>query len=224
MLAEMGIHEESKGNCNLMTSEDYTIDNIKVLKKIVDFGGLAILPHIVGNKRGFWDAISGQTRMQILNSGFVRVLSVKNGKLPEQLRMNNSDFKYQFAVINDSDVHKLDDFNDLCTKTWIKMDSCDLNGIKQIIFEPILNLCINESIDKAYPQIIGMSIDGGHFDNTIFRFNKNLNCIIGGRGAGKSIIIDLLRFVFNKFPKSEEVLERYSYRLADLLKEGNSVL
>jgi len=50
-----------------------------------------------------------------------------------------------------------------------------------------------------------------------------LNCIIGGRGAGKSIIIDLLRFALDMFPRSEAHLILFADRLKHLLKEGNSV-
>ncbi|MBI9051896.1 MAG: AAA family ATPase, partial [Anaerolineaceae bacterium] len=50
-----------------------------------------------------------------------------------------------------------------------------------------------------------------------------MNCIIGGRGSGKSTIIDYLRFVFNNEPVDPELKNKFRKRLVDLIRENTEV-
>jgi len=80
--------------------------------------------------------------------------------------------------------------------TWIKADPT-FEGLKQIIYEPEERVKIqkenpNFEFDKPYFET---------FSKKEIPFNKNLVTIIGGRGTGKSLLVNYLAYTFNKNDK-----------------------
>ena len=105
--------------------------------------------------------------------------------------------------------------------TWIKMDTNNFNGLTQILFEPELRICITENKPPiTHPYIKGMKVSGGYYKGLPFNFSAELNTIIGGRGSGKSIVVDLIRFIFGKYDISDI---EYMDRLYNLLRPSNTV-
>jgi len=96
--------------------------------------------------------------------------------------------------------------------TWIKADPT-FEGLKQIIYEPEERVKIqkenpNFEFDKPYFERISIKDDTKLFENEKVAFlkkeipsNKNLVTIIGGRGTGKSLLVNYLAHIFNKNDK-----------------------
>ncbi len=114
-------------------------------------------------------------------------------------------------VLKGSDCHSFSDIEVRLSKdfTWIKAD-LTFEGLRQIIYEPEERVRIQENspehdFDKpTFSKIsIGQPIEVFQnekvkFDKTELPLNKNLVTIIGGRGTGKSL---LLNFIANTFKK-----------------------
>ena len=56
----------------------------------------------------------------------------------------------------------------------------------------------------THGRIVGFTTSQGIYAEERFRFSPNLNVLIGGRGAGKSAAIDLLRFAFEAEPRTDD--------------------
>jgi predicted ATPase len=75
--------------------------------------------------------------------------------------------------------------------TWIKADPT-FNGIKQIGYEPEERVSIEQirPQEKAgYQAIDSVTLTHTDFTNQTLYLNQNLNCIIGGRSTGKSVLL-----------------------------------
>jgi len=75
--------------------------------------------------------------------------------------------------------------------TWIKADAT-FNGIKQIGYEPEERVSIEQKKpqEKAgYQAIDSVTLTHSEFTNQTLYLNQNLNCIIGGRSTGKSVLL-----------------------------------
>ncbi len=112
-----------------------------------------------------------------------------------------------------SDSHKL---AVLGTKfTWIKADPT-FEGLKQILYEPDMRIISGEKEEKyLYPQIHSIQLKGiGEYQtkrdkidfppinlNEKILFNPNLTNIIGPRASGKTVLVELLSFPFDKHLK-----------------------
>jgi energy-coupling factor transporter ATP-binding protein EcfA2 len=116
-----------------------------------------------------------------------------------------------YPMIICSDNHNINDYS-LKQNCWIKADST-FEGLKQIIYEPEERVKIqkenpNFEFDKPYFERISIKDDIKLFENEKVTFlkkeitlNKNLVTIIGGRGTGKSLLVNYLAHTFNKNDK-----------------------
>ncbi|MCL2187237.1 MAG: hypothetical protein FWC16_03580 [Defluviitaleaceae bacterium] len=76
-------------------------------------------------------------------------------------------------------------------KLWIKADPT-FNGLRQIIYEPEERVCISETkpqMKSSYQVIESVTITHDDFQSEPIIFNDKLNCIIGGKSTGKSILL-----------------------------------
>jgi len=115
--------------------------------------------------------------------------------------------------ISGSDAHKYSDYGKYPSNriTWIKADPT-FEGLKQIIFEPKERIRIQEAnpdTDFDKPLFTSIQIVDEtkilddlnselRFSNTELPLNKGLVSIIGGRGQGKSMLINFLGHGFKK--------------------------
>lgn len=74
-------------------------------------------------------------------------------------------------------------------------DFSSLDSIKLALHDPNVRVSLNTEPTLNYTKIIGFTIDGsGFFGNTQIAFSPELNVLIGGRGVGKSAILEILRY------------------------------
>src|SRR3989344_5052837 len=59
----------------------------------------------------------------------------------------------------------------------------------------------SEKINPGHAKIESMTISGGFLDGQTLTFNPSMNSIIGGTGTGKSLIVEFLRFAFDRKPQ-----------------------
>ena len=52
---------------------------------------------------------------------------------------------------------------------------------------------IEDKIPVAVPYVLGLHMEGGFLDQQEVHFSRNLNCIVGGRGTGKSTTFEAIR-------------------------------
>ena len=108
---------------------------------------------------------------------------------------------------------------------WVKMAAPTITSLRQITFEPDLRVSRTKPHAQAHGRIVGFTTTHGIYANESFRFSPNLNVLLGGRGAGKSAALDLLRFAFEAEPKTDdEGFGTYSSRIMAFLQSVGEVL
>jgi len=116
------------------------------------------------------------------------------------------------ALVQSSDAHNLSQIGSKFT--WIKADPT-FEGLKQILYEPEDRVKIQESNpNENFPKQVFSEIkihetkifeDGNvKFKQQNIPLNADLVTIIGGRGAGKSLLLDCISKAFNKNNKRAE--------------------
>lgn len=92
--------------------------------------------------------------------------------------------------------------------TWVKLSKLNFEGLKQVFIDPE-NRCLNwldiehlggdfdpNAVNHNY--ISGIKVeDISHLTDLDLRFSPYLNCIIGGRGTGKSTLVNAMRYGLN---------------------------
>jgi DNA repair ATPase RecN len=73
--------------------------------------------------------------------------------------------------------------------------------------------------NRTSHRIRSVSIKGGFLDGIHLEFADGLNCLIGGRGTGKTTILEFIRYAFDNMPLRDDCSEEW--RRIDSLVEQN---
>jgi histidinol phosphatase-like PHP family hydrolase len=77
--------------------------------------------------------------------------------------------------------------------TRYKMEEPSFGGLRIALEDADARVRIEDHIPPAVPRVLGMHIEGGFLSGQAIAFSPNLNCIIGGRGTGKSTAFEGVR-------------------------------
>ena len=73
------------------------------------------------------------------------------------------------------------------------------------------------------PSSLPITWEGGFLRNTAVHFNENLNVLVGGRGTGKSTMIESIRYVLGLDPLGEEARKAHEGVIRHVLQSGTKV-
>lgn len=76
--------------------------------------------------------------------------------------------------------------------TRIKMVAPSFDALRIALEDSDARVRIEDLVPATVPQILGVRFHGGFLDGQRIHFSPNLNCIIGGRGTGKSTTFEAL--------------------------------
>lgn len=101
-----------------------------------------------------------------------------------------------FPCVLSSDAHTLADLGCSGHGTHIKMTEVGLDGLHKAFRDPGTRIRYDTTVPTERPKrVLGVAFEGGSFDGQVIGFSDNLTTLIGGRGTGKSALIEALRLV-----------------------------
>jgi ABC-type cobalamin/Fe3+-siderophores transport system ATPase subunit len=104
------------------------------------------------------------------------------------------------ARVQNSDAHSLSAFRSSPVRkllTRLKLSELSFEAFKLALTDPEARARAVVAIPPSIPRIVGMVVTGGFLDRLTVHFSSNLNCFIGGRGAGKSTAVRSLAYGLN---------------------------
>lgn len=208
-------YKEEKGNSDGCT----TLSATAVIDKVVDNDGIAIPAH-VDTAKGLFKEFNGNTLKQVLSNDNLYALEVIEPTYEKpQIYF---DGKYNFSEVLGSDSHHPSGSEDKGQRypgshyTWVKMGSPSLEGIRLALIDGKMSL--KRSDETEDPNVLPDNMiekfsikEAKYFarGNTTFdlSFNPSLNTLIGGRGTGKSSVVEFLRIALDRVGEIPERLE-----------------
>lgn len=114
----------------------------------------------------------------------------KNVDSPEEIINKYNALK---PCVHGSDAHSIDKLfePDLKRYCWIKADPT-FNGLKQIMYEPEVRVRISPTLPETKPSyhvIESVEVRDNVFQKEKIVLNDKLNCVIGGKSTGKSLLL-----------------------------------
>lgn len=115
--------------------------------------------------------------------------------------------------------------------TWVKLSEFSLEALRQVFLDfETRSYCVlqggteQEDFNEVqHNYVSGMTIkELKHVKELNFRLSPHLNCIIGGRGTGKSTIIEMMKLVVSNINK-ESYNTVNSNRLLDTYKDSTRI-
>lgn len=127
----------------------------------------------------------------------------------------SADFWDQVAFVEFSNPKRIEEIgtqhgtNGTLRATYLKLSATNLDALRQALHTPQTRLSVGGIPPANHPSIRSIAISGsGFLGNLNISWNSDLNVIIGGRGAGKSAILETLRYAFATTPYSDQSSRR----------------
>jgi len=208
-----------------------------LLRIVRDQGGIAIAAHAT-NANGLFQVLDGQARIKAWRDRNLMAIQIP-GKIDDlmqdvrQIVLNkNPDYHRRpgasdglpVAVVNAKDVATPDDLADPSASCWIKMSEVTIEGLRQAFLDPDSRIRLNsDPVPEEHSELVAMSWEGGFLDGTAIHFNTNLNVLVGGRGTGKSTIIESLRYILGLDTIGDDARKAHEGIVRYVLRSGTKV-
>ena len=230
-LGEFGIRETAP-------SSDLANKNFaEVLQGVREQGGVTIAAHVT-NDNGLFKVLSGESRIRAWHSddllaiqipGPVQdldqsVRSIIMNKNPEYRRSRAAGEELAVAVVNAKDIVRPDDLDGASGTCWVKMSQISIEGLRQAFLDPDSRIRLSSGPEpEEHTELVELAWEGGFLDGAAFRFTPNLNVLVGGRGTGKSTVIESLRYVLDLDPVGEDALKTHQSIVRQVLRSGTKI-
>ncbi len=212
----------------------------EILKIVYDQGGVTIAAHVT-HQKGLLKALNGQASVNAWRDTNLLAIQIPGPieDLPAEYRriIENKNIDYQrvnstdtlpVAVLNAKDVTDPLDLENCRTFSWIKMSKISIEGLRQAFLDPGSRVRLNPKhknleFDK-HPEISSLEWKGGLLDGIKLHLNTNLNVLIGGRGTGKSTLLESIRAVLELEPCVELTHEAHKGIVNNVLCNGTKII
>ena len=230
-LGELGIRSPEPSTD--LSSESFE----QVLQKVREQGGITVAAHATGDK-GLFEVLEGLPRIRAWRSEDLLAVQIPGpiGDLPNNVRPivenKNPDYcrthavgeEKAVAVVNAKDVVKPEDLGDPSATCWIKMSAATIEGLRQAFLDPDSRIRLNSDPElEEHAELWTLEWEGGFLDGAVIHFNPNLNVLVGGRGAGKSTVIESLRYVLNLEPIGEDADRAHTGMVRHVIRSGTKI-
>lgn len=225
MIGEFGVRNDDS------LSPNGNMNCLELMGCVREQGGISVAAH-VGADNGLLATLEGQPRMNAWKSPDLYACALPGpvSDSPQNLRsiLENKDAAHKrerpVAVINASDVNSPEDLVATRSSCYIKMSALSIEGLRQAFLDPDSRIRLHSDVPPGpHTEFIAMAWEGGFLDGTRLHFNGNLNVLVGGRGTGKSTVIESLRYALAIDPIGEEAIKAHQGVLRYVLKSGTKV-
>jgi predicted ATPase len=223
------------GDCGIRDQKDLSPigekDSLELLDCAKKWGGICIAAHVAA-EGGLLKKLSGQTRIKVWTSLDLLACALPGpiGDSPEGIRpiLENKGGEYHrsrpVAVINASDINGPEDVTKDGASCFIKMSSVSVEALRQAFLDPQSRIRLNSDAQpEPHAEFLAVTWEGGFLGDTSVHLNENLNVLVGGRGTGKSTMIESMRYALGLDPLGEDARKAHEGVVRHVLRPGTKV-
>lgn len=219
LLGAVGFPSAAKGSCDAETRKSF----VEVIAEIEAAGGIAIPAHVDGDKGLF--KLQGNTLTQALECKYVLAMEIIDPEAPEPPHFSKKNVRWTKVLGSDSHqpsgnpAHRFPGSH----FSWVKMGSPTLEGLRLALLDGPISIRRSDQETGNPNDHAPLAIESIEVSDAVYigrpqpfllKLNPWLNAIIGGRGTGKSTIIEFLRLALRRqdeVPKGlEDELGKYA--------------
>jgi hypothetical protein len=224
-IGECGVHDTKAA------SPTGSLDSGELLAAAKRWESICIAAHVAA-EGGLLKKLSGQSRVNAWKSPdlLACALAGQVSDAPENIRpiLENKDAEHKrnrlVAVINAADVNSPEDLKKDGASCFIKMSNVSVEALRQAFLDPESRIRLNSDPQpEPHAEFVAVTWEGGFLDGTSVHFNGNLNVLVGGRGTGKSTMIESMRYALGLDPLGEEARKAHEGVVRYVLRAGTKI-
>lgn len=202
----------TKGRSDDVTTKSFT----EVVKEIEQLGGIAIPAHVDADN-GLFKKLTGATLVQALECGLVFAMEVVDPSWQEPQVYQDRQLHWTEVLGSDSH-HPQGNAGQRFPGshfTWVKMGTPSLEGLRLALLDGPLSVRRSDQVSEDPNRHADLVIEAfevsqarymGRSQPFKLELNPWLNAIIGGRGTGKSTLVEFLRVALRREGELPNVL------------------
>jgi hypothetical protein len=189
---------------------------LEVAAAAVEHQGLVLAPHATQKKMGLFASNVCNVSGEVAQSGLVAGFDITNHKSADVLKNPRSEFgDVHPSWFSSGDVRSMDDVG--ARACFLKVsDEPSLESLRQAFLMPATRIRLRAEMEADWgstkhvafiegpapksARIDSIAIRGGFHDGLEVALGPGLNAVIGGKGTGKSTLIEVMRFVLDQPP------------------------
>lgn len=212
-LTTVGITGEMRGKQEAMGHQPED-----VLQAAHEFGALVIAAH-ANSSNGLLKHGKGQYKQKIFHDGRLAAMEFASPADVKAFCAGLIPGYEPKACVQGSDAHDTATIGQRVAH--LKMDGVSLRGVRQALLDYQVRVRFDWNLPKiSHPRIMSATFSQGFFGGQKFEFHANLNCLVGGKGVGKSTVVELMRYCFDDISSIPEIAEDSRGKVETLLGEG----
>ena len=213
---------------------------VGILNQVRKQGGVSIAAHVT-SRHGLLRVLDGQARIRAWRDANLLAIQISQhvqdlhqsdraiveNSNPDYCRVHAASENLAIAVVNASDIVDPASLEQPSATCWIKMSEVSIEGLRQAFLDPGSRIRLNPQLGKMetedHAELVAMAWEGGFLDGGAVHFSQNLNVLLGGRGAGKSTIIESARYVLDLDPIGEDARKAHEGIVHQVLRSGTKI-
>ena len=222
LLSELGLGPDERGKSQALVTRYGIQEVVHIIKR---HGALPVLAHI-DSVKGAWHELSGQTLVQLWQKAPYAAVEIIGSALPNAV--GRPPYTRQPAYYWASDnphpeyVNKHSHMGIGTRYSCFKLDNpITWEGLRQCFDDPEVRIYKGGTPRGVpHPILERIQILGGFLAGLDVELKSELNCIIGGRGTGKSAFLEIIRYIFDIPAKTDENARQAQSLLTSVFPPG----
>ncbi|MET4001266.1 TrlF family AAA-like ATPase [Marinobacterium sp. MBR-109] len=183
-----------------------------ILSTVIDKGGFVYAAHCTDDSGVLKQKLNNIWKNKNLLAAQIptslEALKEQGDQANYQILLNkNPDYKRDknIAIINAKDIEDPETLRKENATCLVKMSTPCFSSFKLAFSDSESRVRLNSDIkEKYYSRIESVRFVGGFLDGIDIKYSEHLNALIGGRGTGKSTLIESIRYILDIEPISKE--------------------
>lgn len=198
----------------------------EVVVQMANKGALIIPAHVNVATSGLLARESGKPLQRIIKSDHILAMGTTPSQLPlgdqEAILENKKPYQRAHGLVEiyADDVSHPSVLSSAGATTWFKMARPSLRGLQHALRTPETRVRLVPPLPLRGTRLCAISWTGGFLDGLRIPIGPELTALIGGRGTGKSTVIESLRFALDQPPIGEDSLRDHTGVVQKVLGAG----
>jgi len=207
-----------------------TGDSFKgILQKMTDKGALVIPSHVNVPNGGMLTGRTGQPLVAMVKDPNLHAIAVTpgQGEGTDQKKISKGqkpyDRKHPLAIIHADDIMHPDQLRAQGATTWFKLSGARVESLKLAVRTPETRVSPTDPTGQPRATLKQISWTGGFLDGVTIPISTDLTALIGGRGTGKSTIVESLRYALSLAAIGDDAKRDHKAIVDKVLRSGTVV-
>ena len=204
------------------------IGGAQLLAEVEEFGGFCYAAHVTSSMGVLKNSLNNLWKNTLLRAAQIPGDIDDLRSVYKEIILNKNPGyarTHQIAPINAKDIAVPEDLRETGASTFIKMTTPCFASFLMAFKDPKSRVRLSgDMVENHYSQIQTVSIEGGYYDDLSATISGHLNTVIGGRGTGKSTLLECIRYALDVEHKGDSAARQGDQIVRENLGRGGRVV